>query len=256
MIAKSKTDIENLREAGKRMKQVVDAVLAAVHPGVPSMELERVAREATERVGGVPSYLGYTDSGDKGTRKPYPAALCVSVNNEIAHCPPTPTKILKAGDVVAIDFGLEYKGLFMDTAYTVGVGAVDKSAQNLIEGTRAALEAVIDAAKVGGTVGDIGATAQKVAKQYKLSVVKDLRGHGVGAAVHEDPLVPNFGKAGEGDKLIEGMVLALEPIFAEGSGAMVDDADGFGYVTQDDSRAAHFEHTILITKDGAEILTA
>ena len=252
MIAKSQIDIENLREAGRRMKQVVDAVLAAVKPGVPSMELERVAREATKAAGATASYLGYSEKD----APPYPAALCVSVNNEIAHCPPKPEKILKTGDVVAIDFGLEYKGAYMDTAYTVGVGAVDKNAQNLIEGTREALAAAIGAASAGAYVGDIGAAVEKVAKQYKLGVVKDLRGHGVGAAVHEDPLVPNFGKAGEGEPLLEGMVLALEPIFAEGSGAMVDDSDRIGYVTRDHSRAAHFEHTILITRSGAEILTA
>lgn len=234
------------------MKTVVDAVLAAVRPGVPSMELERIARETTKAVDAIPSYLGYTEKGTP----PYPAALCVSINNEIAHCPPKPDKILKAGDVVAIDFGLEYKGFFMDTAYTVGVGAVDKQAQNLIDGTREALEVAINAACAGGKVGDIGAATQKVAKQYKLDVVRDLRGHGVGGAVHEDPLIPNFGKAGTGETLVEGMVLALEPIFAEGSGVMVDDEDGVGYVTADRLRAAHFEHTILITKDGAEILTA
>lgn len=253
MIAKSQTQIDGLREAGKRMKQVVDSTLVAVKPGMSSMELERIARETTEKVGATPSYLGFVS--EKGG-KPYPAALCVSINNEIAHCPPKPEKILKEGDVVAIDFGLEYRGYFMDTAYTVGVGAVDKQAQNLIEGTRAALEAVIEAAKIGGTIGDIGAAAQKAAKQYKLGVVKDLRGHGVGGAVHEDPLIPNFGKAEEGEVLVEGMVLALEPIFAEGSGEMVDDKDKIGYVTRDGSRTAHFEHTILITKEGAEILTA
>jgi methionyl aminopeptidase len=158
--------------------------------------------------------------------------------------------------VVAIDFGLEYKKVFMDTAYTVGVGAIDSKAQNLIDGTRAALEAAISAARVGNTVGDIGVAVQKVAKKHKLGIVKDLRGHGVGSAVHEDPFVPNFGTAGEGEPLVEGMVLALEPIFAEGSGDMVDDRDKMGYMTRDHSRAAHFEHTILITKDGAEILTA
>lgn len=253
MIAKTQQEIDGLREAGKRMKAVVDEVLALVRPGVSSMELEDKAREVTKRVGAKPSYLGY--KSEKGG-KAYPAALCVSVNNEIAHCPPKPAKILKEGDVVSIDFGLEYQGYFMDTAYTVAVGAVDKKAENLLNGTREALEAAIAAARAGGTVGDIGAAAEGVAKQYKLGVVKDLRGHGVGAAVHEDPLIPNFGKPGEGEVLVEGEVLALEPIFAEGSGAMVDDTDGFGYITRDGSRAAHFEHTILITKDGAEILTA
>lgn len=253
MIAKSQTQIEGLREAGKRMKQVVDAVLAEVRPGVPSMELERIARETTKKVEAAPSYLGFVS--EKGG-KPYPAALCVSINNEIAHCPPKPDKILKEGDVVSIDFGLEYKGYFMDTAYTVAVGAVDKEAQNLIDGTREALEAAIQATSEGGYTGDIGFIVEKVAKRYKLGVVKDLRGHGVGAAVHEDPAVPNFGKAGEGEKLVEGLVLAIEPIFAEKSGAMDDDTDNIGYITRDGSRAAHFEHTILITKDGVEVLTA
>jgi methionyl aminopeptidase len=251
MIVKTETQLEGLREAGKRMREVVDEVLALVRPGVPSLELEAKAREVTKRVGAEPSYLGFRNKGEP----PYPAALCVSVNNEIAHSPPKPEKILKAGDVVSIDFGLVYKGYFMDTAHTVAVGEVDKAAKNLIEGTREALPAAIEAARVGNTVGDIGAAVESIAKKYKLGIVKDLRGHGVGNDVHEDPLVPNFGKAGKGELLVEGLVLALEPIFAEGDGALVDGGDGFTYSTRDGSRAAHFEHTIVITKDGPEILT-
>jgi methionyl aminopeptidase len=253
MIAKSEKDVEALREAGKRMKQVVDAVLAAVEPGVSSMELERVAREATEKVEATPSYLGHK-SGKNGEL--YPAVLCVSINNEIVHSPPKPEKFLQEGDVVLIDFGLSYRGYFMDTAYTVGVGAVDKKAENLINGTREALVAAIATARAGGFIGDIGAAVEATAKRYKLNVVKDLSGHGVGAAVHEDPLVPNYGKAGKGELLVEGMVLAIEPIFSEGSGALMDDIDAFTIITRDGSRAAHFEHTILVTKDGAEVLTA
>ncbi|MBP9711006.1 MAG: type I methionyl aminopeptidase [Candidatus Pacebacteria bacterium] len=251
MIARTPTQVEGLREAGKRMRIVVDEVMALVRPGVGSMELEMKAREVTARVEAEPSYLGYKNQGEDA----YPAALCVSVNNEIAHSPPKPEKILKAGDVVSVDFGLVYKGYFMDTAYTVAVGEVDAAAKNLIEGTREALPVAIDAARVGNTVGDIGAAVEKMAKKYKLGIVKDLRGHGVGNDVHEDPNVPNFGKAGKGEKLVEGMVLALEPIFAEGGGALIDGGDGFTYSTSDGSRAAHFEHTILITKDGPEILT-
>jgi methionyl aminopeptidase len=252
MIAKTRDDIDGLREAGKRMAEVVRKVLAEVRPGVSSMELERVAREVTRRVAAVPAFLGYKDK--KGPA--YPAALCVSVNNEIAHSPPKAEKILKEGDVVTIDFGLSYKGYCMDTAHTLGIGEVDSEAKNLIEGTRVALSRAIVAAKAGDMVGDIGAVVEATAKRYKLSVVKELRGHGIGRSVHEAPHVPNFGKAGEGEKLVEGMVLALEPIFAEGSGALVDGSDGFTYVTKDGSRAAHFEHTILITKNAPEILTA
>lgn len=253
MIARTKEETAALREAGKRMAEVVKEVLAQVAPGVSSMELEEAARAATARVGAVPSYLGF--ASERGG-KTYPAALCVSVNDEIAHSPPTPEKILKTGDVVSIDFGLSYQGYFMDTAYTCAVGAVDAGAKNLITGTREALAAAIAAARCGGRLGDIGAAAEAVARQYGLGVVKDLRGHGVGRAVHELPNIPNFGKAGTGEKLVEGMVLALEPIFAEGSGAMVDRGDGFTFVTKDGSRAAHFEHTLLITAAGPEVLTA
>jgi methionyl aminopeptidase len=253
MIAKTGDEIKNLREAGKRMAQVVREVLALVAPGVSSMTLEAAARAATARLDAVPSYLGYKNK-DEGTS--YPAALCVSINNDIAHSPPTPGKILREGDIVSVDFGLSYKGFFMDTAHTLAVGQADEKAKNLLRGTQEALAAGIAEAQVGGHVGDIGAAVAAVAKKYKLGIVKDLRGHGVGAGVHEDPLVPNFGKAGEGEKIAEGLVIAIEPIFAEGSGAMKEQGDGFTYSTRDGSRAAHFEHTVLITKDGPEILTA
>ncbi len=252
MIAKTQNDIETLREAGKRMAQVVAEVLAKVGPDVPSMELEQAAREATKRLGAVPSYLGY--GAGKG-EKPYPAALCVSINDDIAHSPPSPDKILRTGDVVSIDFGLSYKGYFMDTAYTVGVGEVDAKAKNLMRGTEEALAIGIKAARAGGRTGDIGAAVEAVAGRYHLDVVRDLRGHGVGKAVHESPNVPNFGAAGKGAEMPEGLVIAIEPIFAEGSGDMIDKGDGYTYTTRDGSRAAHFEHTVLITKNGPEILT-
>lgn len=246
MIAKTQQEIEGLREAGKRMAEVVREVLALVGPGVSSMQLEDAARAATERVGAKPSYLGY---------RKYPAALCVSINSDIAHSPPAPDKILQEGDIVSIDFGLSYQGFFMDTAYTLAVGKADAKGKNLIAGTELALEEAIAAARVGGHVGDIGAAAEAVAKRYKLGVVKDLRGHGVGKAVHEQPNIPNFGKAGQGERLVQGLVIAIEPIFAEGSGVLIDKGDGYTYTTKDGSRAAHFEHTVLLTENGPEILT-
>jgi methionyl aminopeptidase len=252
VIAKTQQEIEGLREAGKRMAQVVREVLEKVAPGVSSMELEEAARLATRQQDAIPSYLGYKTKGEKK----YPAALCVSINEDIAHSPPAPDKILKAGDVVSIDFGLAYKGFFMDTAYTLAVGKANAKGENLRRGTEAALAAAIAAVKVGGHTGDIGAAVEAVAREYKLGIVKDLRGHGVGRGVHEDPPVPNFGKAGSGEKMPEGLVIAIEPIFAEGSGAMKDKGDGYTYTTKDGSRAAHFEHTVLITKEGAEVLTA
>ncbi len=252
MIAKTQQEIDGLREAGVRMAHVVREVLALVKPGVSSMELEDAARAATKRLDAVPSYLGYKTKGEKK----YPAALCISINDDIAHSPPALDKVLKAGDVVSIDFGLVYKGFYMDTAHTLVVGGkADKKAQNLLAGTELALEDGIAAAQVGGYTGDIGAAVEAVARRYKLGVVKDLRGHGVGRAVHEAPNILNFGKAGTGEKMPEGLVLAIEPIFAEGSGAMRDKGDGYTYTTKDGSRAAHFEHTVLLTKDGPEVLT-
>ncbi|HVU79986.1 MAG TPA: type I methionyl aminopeptidase [Candidatus Paceibacterota bacterium] len=252
MIAKNEKEIAALREAGKRMAKVVEAVLARVAPGVSSMELEDIARAETKRQDAVPAYLGYKNKGD---RVAYPAALCVSINEDIAHSPPAPDKILREGDIVSVDFGLVYQGMYMDTAYTVAVGGTDKKGEDLINGTREALAAAINAAQLGKHTGDIGAAASAVARQYRLGVVKDLQGHGVGRAVHEAPDVPNFGKPGEGAELVEGLVIAIEPIFAEGKGDLVDKGDGFTYTTKDGLRAAHFEHTVLITKDGAEILT-
>ncbi|HVV15131.1 MAG TPA: type I methionyl aminopeptidase [Candidatus Paceibacterota bacterium] len=251
MIAKTQKEIDGLREAGRRMAQVVREVLEKVAPNVSSMELEEVARAATKRLDAKPSYLGYKTKGEKK----YPAALCVSINDDIAHSPPSPDKILRAGDVVSIDFGLSYQGYFMDTAHTVAVGKADAKGQNLIAGTEEALEAAIAAAKAGGYTGDIGAAVEAAAKRYKLGIVKDLRGHGVGKAVHEEPSILNYGKAGTGEKMPEGLVIAIEPIFAEGSGAMKDKGDGYTYSTKDGSRAAHSEHTILLTKDGPEVLT-
>ena len=252
MTAHTQKEIAVLREAGKRMAEVVREVLKAAAPGVSSMVLEDTAREVTKRLGARPSYLGYRNHGVP----PYPAALCVSINDDIAHSPPTPDKVLRPGDIVSIDFGLEYEGMYMDTAYTVGISDVDAKGLNLIEGTRVALEEAIAAAQLGGHTGDIGAAAAAVAKRYKLDVVRELQGHGVGGAVHEEPDIPNFGKRGQGAPLTEGLVIAIEPIFAEGSGDMIDKGDGFTYTTRDHSRAAHFEHTILITKDGPEVLTA
>jgi len=250
MIAKPE-QYADLRAAGKKMAELMRAVRALAKPGVSSWALEEAARTVTAKLGARPSYLNYSEKGSK----PYPAALCVSINNEIAHSPPRPDKMLKEGDVVSVDFGLEYQGLYMDAAFTVALGSADASAQNLLKGTEEALGAGIAQAQVGGMTGDIGAAVSAVAKRHKLGVVAELRGHGVGGAVHELPYIDNVGQSGHGEELKEGLVIAIEPIFAEKSGAMIDAGDGHTYVTKDGSRAAHFEHTVLLTPDGPEILT-
>lgn len=252
MTAKTQEDIARLREAGKLMAEVVREILAQVRPGVPSMDLEKAAATAIRARGAQPSFFGYQA---KGEGKPYPAVLCVSINNEVVHSPPSPQKILREGDIVSLDFGLSYKGAYMDTAHTLGVGQIDARGKELIDATREALEQGIAAARVGGHLGDIGEEVSAVAKQHKLGLVRTLSGHGVGAAVHEPPYVPNYGKKGEGEEIPEGMVIAIEPMFTDGAGTLILDKDGFTFRTKDGSRGAHFEHTVLITKDGPEILT-
>lgn len=234
------------------MAEVVREVLALVEPGVASMDLDAAAAAATHKRGAVPSFLNYKA---KGESKPYPATLCVSINEEVVHSPPSHEKILKEGDIVSLDFGLSYEGAFMDTAHTLAVGVVNARGKELIDATREALEVGINAARAGRHLGDIGEAVSEIARAHKLGVIKTLSGHGVGAAVHEPPYVPNYGKRGEGEEIPEGLVIAIEPMFTEGSGALTFDKDGYTFRSKDGTRGAHFEHTILITKDGPEILT-
>ena len=253
VIATTQAQIEKLRQAGKLMAEVVRAVLATVGSGVASMDLDAAAERAIRARGAIPSFLNYKAKGD---HKPYPATLCVSINSEVVHSPPTPEKILKEGDIVSLDFGLSYDGAFMDTAHTLAVGKVDARGKELIDATREALAVGIEAACAGGHLGDIGEAVSEIARMHKLGVVKTLSGHGVGAAVHEPPYVPNYGKRGEGDEIPEGLVIAIEPMFTEGSGVLSFDKDGFTFRSKDGTRGAHFEHTVLITKDGPKVLTA
>lgn len=253
MIAKTEEQKNKLREAGKLMAEVVREVLAMVGPGVASMDLDAAAERAIRARGATPSFLHYKA---KGESKPYPATLCISVNDEVVHSPPTPEKILKEGDIASLDFGLSYEGAFMDTAHTLAVGKVYARERELIEATREALAAGIAAARVGGHLGDIGEAVSEIARAHKLGIVKTLSGHGVGAAVHEPPYVPNYGKRGEGEEIPDGLVIAIEPMFTESSGVLVFDKDGYTFRSKDGSRGAHFEHTVLITKTGPEILTA
>jgi methionyl aminopeptidase len=196
--------------------------------------------------------LGYKP---EGAHKPFPAVLCVSINEEVVHGIPSQDRLLEEGDIVTLDLGLSYQGYFVDSAVTVCVGECDAAARKLIDATREALTVAIKAAKAGNRLGDIGAAVEEVAHRSKLAIVEDLGGHAVGKAVHEKPYIANFGEPGTGEKIVEGMVLALEPMLAEGSAKIVLERDEWTYRTADRSRAAHFEHTILVTKDGPEILT-
>lgn len=251
VIIKTKEEIEILREGGKRLAAILAQVAKKVVPGVSTLELDEYAYKLIKDGGDEPAFLNYKPSGH---HKPYPASLCTSVNNEIVHGIPNKNKILKEGDIISIDLGLKHKGLFTDHAMTVGVGKINKASEKLLEFTHEALLVGIEQARGGNTVGDIGSAIEKFVNR-KYGIVRELSGHGVGKKIHEDPYIPNYGKKGQGQKLIPGMVVAIEPMLNIGKDDITVDADGYTIKTTDGSNSAHFEHTILITEGYAEILT-
>ncbi|MFA6554691.1 MAG: type I methionyl aminopeptidase [Candidatus Paceibacterota bacterium] len=250
---KTKEEINILREGGKRHAFILRELAGMVKPGVTSLELENRARELIAEGGDEASFLNYKPFGAK---RPYPAALCVSVNDEVVHgIPNEGDKVLKEGDIVTLDLGLTHKGLVTDSAVTVPVGKISPELTQLLEVTKKALYAGIRVAKGGNKTGDIGEAVSRMAIPFKYGVVEELSGHGVGYSVHEDPYVPNYGTAGEGDILTPGMVIAIEPMFNLGTRRVKLGDDGYTYKTADGNPSAHFEHTVVITKSGAEILT-
>ena len=252
MIAKKEDTIATLREAGRRLARVMDALEEKVERGVTPTELDSLARRLIEEGGDKPAFLNYKP---QGASYPYPASLCTSVNDEVVHGIPSEIPLVE-GDIIGLDLGLIHNGVIVDMARTLPVGKIDAKAQKLLATTQNALMAGIKAIKAGKKIGDISAAIETVAKEQKYGVVRELGGHGVGKKVHEPPFVPNFGKKGTGDELVAGLVIAIEPMFNEGSHEVVLGADGYTYHTADGKRSAHFEHTILVTKKGAEIITA
>lgn len=248
---KSESEIAILREGGKRLARILGQVAGAVRPGVITLELDKLARDLVARNGDEPSFFNYQPAGAPA---PYPAALCVSVNDEVVHGIPS-GRVLQGGDIVTVDLGLKHGGLYTDMAITVPVGQVSPEALALIRTTEEALAAGIAAARPGARVGAIGAAVEAVAKRGKYGLVRDLAGHGVGYAVHEEPFVPNFGRADEGETLEAGMVLALEPMLTTGGWRVHFLPDGYTVKTADGSLAAHCELTIVINNTGAEVLT-
>ncbi|MEI8249204.1 MAG: type I methionyl aminopeptidase [Candidatus Taylorbacteria bacterium] len=251
---KTKEDIAILREGGKRHAYILKELAAMTKPGVRTSELNTRAEELIREGGDTPAFLNYQPYGAK---RPYPAALCVSVNDEVVHGIPNENdRELKEGDIVSIDLGIVHKGLITDAAVTVPVGKVSLECEQLLEATKEALMTGIKAAKGGRRVGDVSSAIERVGVANGYGIVEDLAGHGVGYEVHEDPYVPNIGDPGIGETLKPGMVIAIEPMFNLGSKKVKLDTDGYTYRTADGSVSAHFEHTIVITKSGAEILTA
>lgn len=251
---KTEEEIQTLREGGRKHAEILKALGDMVRPGISTLILEEEARRLIREAGDKPAHLGYTP---KGAPRPFPAALCLSINDEIVHGIPNEVpKVLNQGDIISIDLSLIHKGMFTDSAITVPVGAIDDESRKLLEVTEEALKAGINAAEPGNTIGDIGATITEVVKQSGFNLAKDLVGHGVGYEIHEDPYVPNFGKKGTGEKLVPGMVIAIEPMVNIGSGAIKVMKDGYTIKTKDGSRSAHFEHTVAITEKGNIILTS
>ncbi len=254
MTIKNEQEKQDLIDGGKRLGEILRALRDTVAPGITAEELDDMAEHLIREGGDEPSFLGYTP---EGADRPYPATLCVSINEEVVHgIPNESVKTLKEGDIVGLDLGLTHNGIVVDAAITVPVGNIDAKSRKLLSATEAALVAGIHAARPGKHVGDIGNAIEESLLPTGFSVVKMLSGHGVGDRVHEWPDVPNYGKKGEGPELVEGMVLALEPIANMGKAAVRLAPDGYTFRTRDGSRSAHFEHTILIEKGGARIVTA
>ncbi len=250
---KTKEEIDILREGGRRLATILKKVADEVRVGVTTDYLNTFAENLIKEGGDRSAFLHYKP---KGAQRPYPASLCVSVNDEVVHgIPNEHPKTLKEGDIVSLDLGLIHKGLFTDHAVTVSVGTVDARAQELIAVTQKALDIGISAAKPGKKTGDVGYAIAKYVRPHKFGIVEELAGHGVGYSVHEDPFVPNYGVKNQGVLLKPGMVLAIEPMLTLGSADIIFEKDGYTIRTADGSLAAHCEHTIVITEDGAEILT-
>ncbi len=255
-MAKIKTpeEIEILREGGRRLAQIMDTVAAKALPGVHPHDLDALAHKLITEGGDAPAFLNYQP---KGAKRPFPATLCVSVNDEAVHgIPEEHTEFLKEGDIVSLDAGLVHKGLITDMCVTVPVGSADAAGIELIESAEKARDAGIAAARGGAHLGDIGAAIGDVLAETGFAVVRDLGGHGVGHQVHELPHIFHFGEKGKGEILEPGMVITVEPTISEGDTEIVLAKDGYTYRTKDGSRTAQFEHTILITKGAPEILTS
>jgi methionyl aminopeptidase len=250
LILKTPQDIEVMAEGGRRLAEILQVLAAAARVGVTTKHLDRLAYQLIHKVGAKPAFLHYRPAG---TKRPYPYTLCASLGSVVVHGVPSDHAV-KDGDVVKLDLGLLYKGFYLDAAVTVPIGKVGKDAGRLIGATREALAAAIAETKLGKTLGDIGFVIERVARKNKCAVADGLTGHGIGRALHEDPTVFNVGRKGEEEELREGMVLAIEPMFVVGKGALKQLPDE-SWATADGSLAAHFEHTVAIMKDGPRVLT-
>jgi methionyl aminopeptidase len=246
IIIKSDAEIKTMRQAGRIVAAVLETLKSKLKAGMKTEELDGIAAAEAKRLGAIPSFKGY---------RGYPASLCVSVNDEIVHGIPG-KRVLQEGDIVSLDFGVIYQGFQGDAALTVGLGDISPEARKLIETTENALKAGMETARAGLRLGDVSAAIQEYAESRGYSVVREYTGHGIGRNMHEDPQIPNFGFPGEGPVLKKGMTLALEPMVNIGDWRTRLGDNHWTVSTSDGSLSAHFEHTIAITGNGHEVLTA
>lgn len=241
VVLKTRREIELMREAGRIAATALKVAGEAVRPGVSTLEIDTVARKYIESQGARPNFLGLYG---------FPATACISINNEVIHGIPAKDRILKEGDIVSIDLGAEKNGYHGDNAATFAVGTISDEAQRLIDTTRESLYVGLKQAVAGNRIGDISNAVQVYCEERGYGVVRDFVGHGIGRELHEDPSVPNFGTPGRGARLMPGMTIAVEPMINQGTWEVNQLSDGWTIVTKDGKLAAHFEHTIAITKDG------
>jgi methionyl aminopeptidase len=246
IIFKSLQEIEKMRKAGLVVAAVLEELREKVRPGISTQELDEIAERSIRAAGAEPAFKGY---------RGYPKTLCTSVNNEVIHGIPSPSVILKPGDILSIDVGAIVDGFYGDAAITVAVGTISADAEKLIRATEESLLLGIEQARSGNRLYDISHAVQQHVESQGFSVVREYVGHGIGRGLHEDPQIPNFGTPGQGPRLKPGMVLAIEPMVNQGASSTRVKEDGWTAVTADNSLSAHFEHTVAITQDGPWILT-
>lgn len=252
---KSEREIALMREAGEVVARTLDMLQTEIRTGMSTRELDQMAETFIRDHAAVPSFLNYAPKGDPDAT-PYPATLCVSINEEVVHGIPSKKRIIKEGDIVSVDCGAFKGGYHGDSARTFVLGTIDPKVQQLVDVTRECLELGIEQAVVGNRLHDISAAVEKHARSFGFSVIENMVGHGIGAELHEEPPVPNYGKAGTGVRLKEGMALAIEPMIAMGrSRRAVSRRGGWVAVTEDRKPSAHFEHTIVVRPGKAEVLT-
>lgn len=242
---KTAQEIERIRASCKLLARIFQETIPLVRPGTPTIELDRFVEKRIRDAGAEPVFKGYLG---------YPASICTSINEVVVHGMPGDA-VLREGDIIGIDMGLRYHGMVSDMAMTLAVGKIDDESSRLIHVTKDSLDRAIAVVRPGARVGDIGAAVQTHVEAAGFGIVRQFVGHGVGRELHEEPQIPNFGKAGTGIELAAGMVLAIEPMVTVGNPAVHILDDGWTAVTDDGKRAAHFEHTVLVTESGGEVLT-